>query len=423
MLPMIEHELRRRVVAEMHLRRWPVLRVPSLVIQWVLILDEDERGEEDAFLDKAPGLDAHASSPSHRFGQFSPGIAYAWEKHSEGSSLALFVEGMDISQFGDAQLPENVSQAIAWAEKLPGKIMRSTQIFVVETDEQAEQVLPRLNFKRSELISCRFGTSPRMWGDFRLQDDGFGRLVVAANGADIRDLTRLVQRLQDLGNYRNKALMGLPVAQEAWPRLDEVGRKLGALAMRVADEDARDDALMDELSELSLELTTIANAIDYRLSATAAYAQLVRERLEQLQVEPIDGFASLTDFTQRRFLPAIRTCAALTERERKQSIRASELASLLRARIDTRIENQNAELLRSLEGSARMQLRLQQLVEGLSVVAVSYYLIGLIAYVLKGTQHALSGLNADLILAIITVPVVLGVWGLLRVLKSRLLKE
>ncbi len=419
---MIDHELRRQVVGEMHLRRWPVLQVPSLVIQWVLIVEDDEREVEAEQIARLPA-EASASSPSHRAGEFAPQIAYAWERHSEGSSLALFIDGIDEATLASGELPELVHEAIAWAESLPGKVMRATQIFVVSSDASAEQVLPSLQFNRAELISCNFGGSARMWGDFRLKQDGFGKLVVAANNTDIRDFTRYLQRLQDLGNYRNKALMGLPTAQKAWPRLDRVGQRLAELADNVADESSRDDKLMEELSSLSLELNSIANAVDYRMSATAAYAQLVRDRLEELRVERIDGFASLVDFTQRRFLPAVRTCAAVTERERRQSERASELASLLRARIETRIENQNAELLRSMDRSARMQLRLQQLVEGLSVVALSYYLLGLLGYLLKGSSHVIPGMDAELLLAALVIPVVAIVWGVVRLLKKRLLKD
>lgn len=420
---MIDHELRKRVVAEMHLRRWPLLSLPSLVIQWVLIVGEEEREAEAAIIGELPaGTDA-AAHPAHRSGQLSDGIAYAWERHSEGSSIALFIEGVDEEQLARSELPDNVREAIAWAEGLPGAIMRATQIFVVADDTGAEILLPTLDFKRSELISCHFGGKARMWCDFRLKDDNFGKLLVASNGTEIRDFTRLVQRLQDLGNYRNKALMGLPAAQEAWPRLDAVGQKLSDLATRVAGQRDRDDTLMDELSGLSLELTSIANGMDYRMSATAAYAQLVDDRLEQLNVQRIEGYASLTNFTQRRFLPAVRTCAAVVERERKQSLRASQLASLLRARIETRIENQNASLLRSMDHSSRLQLRLQQLVEGLSVVALSYYLIGLLGYLLKGLGHRLGGFDPELVLAILVVPVVVTVFAVVKLLKSRLLKE
>ncbi len=420
---MQEHELRRQVVSEMHLRRWPVLSVPSLIIQWVLSLEPEEREEEGRKLAELPTSQGLSIGTRHRSGEIAPGVQIAWERHSEGSSVALFFDGLDADGINVATQPEIVEKMVAWAQGLPGHVQRATRIQMVRDDKAAQKLLPKLDFTRSELISCHFGDKVRMWGDFRLRADGYGKLLVAANGTDMRDLTRYVQRLQELGNYRNRALIGLPVAQAAWPRLDAVGVRVSQLSQRVAGNATTDDALLEELSSLSMELSAIDSEIDYRMSATAAYAQLVRERLEKLNVKPIDGFMSLADFTERRFLPAIRTCASVTERVANQSARAERLASLLRARINTRIENQNARLLRSMDESARMQLRLQQLVEGLSVVALSYYLLGLVAYGLKGAQEIWPSVDADIILAVIALPTVIVIWLVIRALKVRLLDK
>ncbi|OYW35106.1 MAG: hypothetical protein B7Z42_15640, partial [Brevundimonas sp. 12-68-7] len=123
-----------------------------------------------------------------------------------------------------------------------------------------------------------------------------------------------------------------------------------------------DDDLLERLSDLSLELMSIATATGFRLGATAAYARLVEDRLSELAVVPVTGSLSLIDFTERRFLPAVRTCAAFSRRQSELSLRVSQFTSLLRTRVETRIENQNGRLLASMERSASMQLRLQQLV-------------------------------------------------------------
>lgn len=418
---MREHELRQQVVREMHLRRWGLLTLPSIVVQWVLMVGEEERAAEAEAISARSDPDRETGNPTHHAGRLSEGIVFAWERHSEGSSLTLFIENAGEEAFLDLGARPDIAEALDWARSVPGRIVRATRILCVAADAEAEKVLPRVGYSRPELISCHIGGGVRIWSDFRLKDDGFGALVVAANGADPRDFTRLVQRLQELGNYRNKALLGLPVAHANWPLLNEAEARLTALADRVAHSDERDDVLMEELSELSLRLMAVSTSISFRMSATAAYARLVEERLEQLEVRAIEGFASLTDFTQRRFLPAVRTCAALVERERQLSLRAAQLSSLLRARIETRIENQNARLLRSMERSTTMQLRLQQLVEGLSVVALSYYLLGLVGYLLKGLEHRWPGTDSSTVLAVLVIPVALAVWIAVRLLKSRLL--
>jgi uncharacterized membrane-anchored protein len=240
----------------------------------------------------------------------------------------------------------------------------------------------------------------RIWSDFRIGADGYGRMLVAANGLDGGDLTRAVQRLQELGSYRNLALLGLPVARAAWPRLDEAEADLRRLGEALTRNDVRDDDLMAQLSALSLAIAAVASATDYRMSATAAYALLVEERLADLAPQPIPGFLSLGEFTQRRFLPAVRTCAAFSKRE-QQVAPAPGSSPPCCARIETRIENQNGALLASLERSATRQLRLQHLVEGLSVVGISYYATALIGHVLEGGE-SLVHFDARLAVGVMT---------------------
>jgi uncharacterized membrane-anchored protein len=159
------------------------------------------------------------------------------------------------------------------------------------------------------------------------------------------------------------------------------------------------------------------------MSATAAYGQLVGERLAELRPGPIAGYPSLVDFTQRRLLPAVRTCSAFSRRERELTRRTAHVTSLLRTRIETRIENQNARVLVALNRSAKMQLRLQHLVEGVSVVAISYYSVSLLSYLLAGFEEHTS---RQLIRTIEggAVPLVIGlVFVSLRRLRRNILRE
>ncbi len=47
-------------------------------------------------------------------------------------------------------------------------------------------------------------------------------------------------------------------------------------------------------------------------------------------------------------------------------------------------EEQNQKILGSMDRRANLQLRLQQTVEGLSVAAITYYIVGLVYYGAKG---------------------------------------
>lgn len=419
--PVRDHELRRRAVGEMHLRRWPVLSVPCHIVQWVLAIADEERADELAAIQARCDMRDAVGNPAHREGRINAAVTFTWERQSEGSSLTLFASPCNEAGFVDAQADPLIAQAITWAQTLPGQIIRSTRVWIGRTDADIARVLAHQSLNRDELVSSTLGGNIRIWSDFRVMDDGFGRLLVAANGADPRDLTRQMQRMQELGNYRNKALLGLPVARECWPKLDAAEARLRDLTNRIADSDARDDSLLAELSGLALDLASVSTAISFRMDATRAYGQIVEERLDQLDARPVEGFASLVDFTQRRFRPAMNTCFATSERVDRLGARAEQLTSLLRARIDTRIENQNADMLRSMEQSITMQARLQQLVEGLSAVALSYYALGLLKYALYAVPDGVLGISDELVIGLLVVPMVLGVWLAMHTVKSRVL--
>lgn len=411
-----EHPLRRQVVGEMHLRRWPRIAVPCRIMQVLRILPESQRAAERAMLGALPpgGILCASDNPRHAEGTIGPGLQFVWEQHSEACGITLFV-GEDAA---------DPAAALAWVERFPGEAIRATRIHVVATDAEAEALLPQMGFVRSDLVSCQIGDGAvRLWSDFRIGPEGFGVSVVAANGAGEGDLARLLQRFQELGNYRNLALMGLPVAQGNWPRLDAAEAALRRFSTDVARPELTDDVLLERVSELSLDLMSLSTETSYRMSATAAYAQLVEERLAGLLVRPIDGFPSLEDFTQRRLLPAIRTAQAYTRRLDELTARAAHFTSLLRTRIETRIENQNARLLRSMERSSSLQLRLQQLVEGLSVVALSYYGISLLGYMLKAAEHRFEHFPAAEIIGALVPVVVVSMWLGLHRMKARLLGD
>src|SRR5262249_8585750 len=73
-------------------------------------------------------------------------------------------------------------------------------------------------------------------------------------------------------------------------------------------------------------------------------------------------------------------CRSVEERQANLSRKLTRATTLLRTWVDVEVERQNRDLLASMNNRARLQLRLQQTVEGLSVAAVSYYVVGLIGY-------------------------------------------
>ena len=115
----------------------------------------------------------------------------------------------------------------------------------------------------------------------------------------------------------------------------------------------------------------------------------------------------------RRFDPAMRTVKSTQTRLRSMSDRALRASDLLRTRVDVERSAQNQTLLTSMDRRADLQLRLQRTVEGLSVVAISYYAVNLVLY-LTGPLEKGFGISKTTLAAIATPVIVLLVWLLVQ---------
>lgn len=249
----------------------------------------------------------------------------------------------------------------------------------------------------------------RIYSDFRLHEDGFGRLLILDKGLVGGEPSQLVQRLQELGNYRKLALLGLPVAQQATPVLTELERRLTDITEEISQPDANVDTVLGKLTGLSTELAQIAMRTHYRMSATRAYASICFDRIRRLSVASVRGYGSLDDFTERRLLPAMRTCDAFSQRLDDLAQRVNWTSALLRTQVDTALARRNRDLLASMDRRTALQLRLQHTVEGLSVVAVSYYCLGLWHYMKEALGS--SGTSVPHWIDLLLIPaVVVLVW-------------
>ncbi len=215
------------------------------------------------------------------------------------------------------------------------------------------------------------------------------------------------------------ALLGLPVAQELTPIVSGYEKRLADLLLAISPETGDDHVLLHTLSELSADLAGVVAATCYRTTASKAYADISSDRLESLRVGRIKGHQTLGDFTDRRLLPAVRTCISFSARLEDLSQRLACTSSLLRTRVDTALSRQNRNLLAFMDRRTDLQLRLQQTVEGLSVVAISYYVIGRLKYVIKGLPIESSGSNHDLLVAAAVLAVAFNCWVAMRRLRSK----
>ncbi len=347
-----------------------------------------------------------------------------WERHTEFVSYTLYEEGPADSLFAAGlarHFPED------WLATAPGRVIAAIEVEVIEAGgvKEAEALLEgeltRL-LARDGLACARvIDGNALAAGDFRIDAEGFTRFAVIVHGpAGPRRIGRVVQRLIEIESYRTLAMLALPVARETAGRLNEIEGELSGLVGQAAKgrEAPPDSELLTRLTGISAELEALAAASAFRFGAGAAYEAIVGERIAMLREERLAGRQLFAEFMSRRFSQAMRTCHAAERRLGELAERASRTAELLRTRVSVAVEAQNQELLASMNRRAAMQLRLQETVEGLSVVAISYYGVSLVSYLLTPLA-APAGVEKGVLTALAVPPVVALVWWLVRRIRRR----
>ncbi|MFW2388002.1 MAG: DUF3422 family protein [Polyangiales bacterium] len=375
---------------ELHSRPSPLVETPCTISHVAFQMGHQEREAERAHLAELCaqfGIEPPAAGASCLYQTFD-GFELRWERHTEFSTYTFICRVL-----GDAlRQPAALSQVPAdWLQKIPGRATAALHLAFNRAEGPADAAELERYFEKQALRGgvVRRGTA-YLYSSFRLHDDGFGRIVLQARELTALQAGRLVQRVLEIETYRVMALLALPVAREITPEVRRMERELARIneALTQAEKGSDQHSLLDELSNLAARVERFRSDTTYRFAATNAYYDLVRERNRELTEEKIPGLQPIHVFIKRRLAPGIRTCNAVRDRLEDLSQRISQTSSLLRARVELSIQGQNQELLASMNRRSEMQLRLQQAVEGLSVVAITYYVMGLLGYLFEAFAWA-----------------------------------
>lgn len=244
--------------------------------------------------------------------------------------------------------------------------------------------------------------------DFMPDASGFVRMLIVDRSLTPSSLGVLAQQLLEIETYRALALLGLPLARNTSALIRELETKLPNLLRAIEDTRGLSEnrRLLDTITCSAAALESVAADSLYRFGATNAYGELVQMRLEAIRETPLPHYPTFRSFLARRFQPALRTCASLERRQNLLSTKIARAADLLRTRVDIEIESQNGEELRQMAERQRLQLRLQQTVEGLSIAAISYYVVSLLHSLFAGMEHLGSKIEPEVATAA-SIPFVL----------------
>ena len=415
------HPLRLRLNEEMHMRQTAVIAVPTQMLQIVTLLDQDSGDEAARHLARILPPEAGFSEQLKYHRSALGPLELVWERHTEFASYTFLAPGVGPELFSMEPF-ESLDRE--WLAAIPGQVIRSTRLALIDGADARFAAELEAGFNRDSLVRCKVKDGVgELLSDFRYHPDGCGRVLLLSHSMKGIDPAQTARWVQELGNYRKLALLGLPVAQRGMAELDGLERRLGTATQSIAKGEAPAADLLSEISNLSAELAALTASTRYRMYATAAYGELAQDRLRSLKVSPIAGYPTLEDFTERRLLPALRTCASFHRRLDDLAERAESATALLRTKVDTALAAQNRDLLESMNRRATAQLRLQETVEGLSIVAVSYYAFGLFKAWVEPLHDRVDP-HLFQWLSMIAVPLIIGgVWLTLRAARRRWSRE
>lgn len=425
MQPIADHPLRYQLANELHARPFPSVSTPCTAV-YLAVKQPGEAAARNRKADLAhliALLDRYGAphpqpGATHYFGQLGR-YTLKWESHTEFVTYTAFVEGVSARPFDPAEVEVFPAE---WLSTVPGDRVTSALIRVEPwtDDDTISKSLADWFVPESLAVSCVLDEAAVVAGDFRIDPAGHQRFALfVGEGTGNRRVGRIVQRICEIETYKAMSMLGFAAARDMSPKMNDIDRRLNDLVASMSAEDVRAENALNSLLRVAAELETMTSHMSFRFGATEAYEAIVHQRIEVLRERRFRGRQTFHEFMMRRYDPAMRTVKSTQGRLAAMSDRAIRAGDLLRTQVDVERSAQNQALLESMDQRADTQLKLQRTVEGLSVVAISYYAVSLMAYALYPVA-GLLGLSKAEMTALITVPVVGLVWWSLRRLQRGL---
>ncbi|MFD2174431.1 DUF3422 family protein [Rhodobacter lacus] len=424
MTPIDDHPLRYALVNELHARPFPSVDLPAHVIYLAFKEPKDavnrDRAKDHEHLVDLLTRQGGAVPPmgaTHYSGEIGR-HALKWESHTEFTTFLAHAPGVSERPFDPVEAEIFPTD---WVQNAPGRRIVAVSIRIEELPGDETKILPALeNWFVPESLVCAWvlDEAAVVATDFRIDPAGLMRFAVFARpGTGQGRIGRIVQRICEIETYRAVSMLGLGRARSLTQKLNALEPELSALVDTMKDDTHPAENTLHRLLEVSTELESLAVTHTFRFSATFAYEAIVHDRVEVLRESRFNGRQKFNEFMMRRYDPAMRTVKSAEVRLNAMVERAARAGELLRTRVDVARQAQNQKLLESMDRRSDLQLRLQRTVEGLSVVAISYYAVSLAGYAVYPIAKEI-GISKEMAIAGLTPLVVVIVWLALRRIRN-----
>jgi uncharacterized membrane-anchored protein len=413
-LGFVEHPSRDAVLAELHARPLQVVDLPARVRRLVFTTSL-KAGSMRATIDRYRAYAgsrgyALAEDGARQYEFVAGGRRVIWEFHTEFITVTWYSGLSDMENW-----PEDIGLDLLTEAQLIG----ATRVDMVDAAELPPQVFPGFDENSLCLVSVEYEQA-QLATDFVPDRDKFIRFEFAAKALSPLRQAIMLRRILEIETYRTMALLALPLARETAPHLRALETQLTTL---VEDLSALTDTnqVKDRLHAfyaLSVGTGQMSERLGYRFAASRAYGAILEHRLEKLREKTLARGHSLGSFIENRVEPALATCAAMETRLSLLSGKIASAVDMLDVRISLDIQIQNKAVLETIAETARSQFRLQHTVEGLSIIAITYYLLGILGYALPGPL-SLLGWDKTLAISIAAPLALVGVWLAMRGVRRR----
>ena len=396
---------------EVHARASFIQSLPVRASHLALLLTNDEKMQERKHLItlcERFGVAPPEKDVDHFSATFNS-FQVRWEQHGEFSTYSFYIYDSRQEPFAESAMKK---VPVDWMSQLTGQVIvaaHATIVSATDINYTSDTDITGLSqyFANNPIIGSKVtGGAASVFTDFRIHVDGFSRFLIINHDLRTEQAGRLLQRLFEIEVYRVMALLAFPIARKLYPELKKADRQLYTITNAMTQPDNNDANLLDELTILASEVENHISTNHFRFAAASAYYQLVGNRVSDLREVRIQGIQTFGEFIKRRLEPAINTCESISHRFTLLSERVSNASQLLRTKVDIIIERQNQALLTSMALRAKMQLRMQQMVEGISMVAITYYAASLIGKIAEALHAIGLPINVELVEGI-SIPFIL----------------
>ncbi|MGO8953556.1 MAG: DUF3422 family protein [Rhodomicrobium sp.] len=413
---MREHEARPAILAELHARPFLPVEVPRRIYHFAFATNEEEARADRLAVAALGEANGAAQRPwDAKFHRFAlGGWELRWEQHTEFTTYTWSTSSGAAEPF--AHPNPLVEGEIAF--QAPGRLVVAAHLALIESGHPLETLAALFDPQSLCIVGAAKGAA-HIVTDFAAGPHKFTRLLIESDKIGALRAGRLVQRVLEIETYRTMALLGLPEARRASPELARMEREISEInhALSQTGDTRTSQDLLKRLSDLLASSEALSTRTAFRFGASRAYHAIVKNRLELIREAKEGHSTTISAFFSARLDPAIETCNAVEERQARLSNQVERAIDLMRTGITFELEQQNRDLLQDMNRRARLQMRLQGIVQGISIAALAYYLSGLTVYLARGLKDAgwlPEGMTADMMAALALPLTIFASWAFME---------